>query len=190
MEFIDEVIGSRDPLVSLGGFSMVEGAILYSSFAFLKHFQSKGKNKLLNVVRGINFSVRDENLHSIASAWVYKKTKQQRSPEQIRECEDILVAMAKELYHHECEIIEMIFEKGSIEGITKTQMRHFVESRIDECLKQLDIEPIYKPSYSPVAEWFHSGINGFQFNDFFSGIGSQYSRNWTETNFTWEPKNV
>lgn len=60
MEFIDSYVEDPDDLLSLAVFSMVEGAILYSSFAFLKHFQAQGKNKLLNVVRGINFSVRDE----------------------------------------------------------------------------------------------------------------------------------
>ena len=60
MDFIDGAINDPDDLYSTGVFSMVEGAILYSSFAFLKHFQSKGKNKALNIVRGINFSVRDE----------------------------------------------------------------------------------------------------------------------------------
>jgi ribonucleotide reductase beta subunit family protein with ferritin-like domain len=58
MESIDEIIGHEDDLVSLAGFSLVEGVILYSNFAFLKHFQSLGKNKLLNIVRGINFSAR------------------------------------------------------------------------------------------------------------------------------------
>lgn len=61
MEFIDQVVSSKNDLYALAAFSMVEGAILYSSFAFLKHFQSQGKNKLLNVVRGINFTVKDEN---------------------------------------------------------------------------------------------------------------------------------
>jgi len=60
MNFIVDMIRHNNPLISLAAFSMVEGAVLYSSFAFLKHFQSAGKNKLLNVVRGINFSVRDE----------------------------------------------------------------------------------------------------------------------------------
>jgi len=60
MQFIGDMIKHENNLVSLAAFSMVEGAVLYSSFAFLKHFQSVGKNKLINVVRGINFSVRDE----------------------------------------------------------------------------------------------------------------------------------
>lgn len=48
-------------LKSVGIFSMIEGAILYSSFAFLKSFNSAGKNKLINVNAGINFSAIDEN---------------------------------------------------------------------------------------------------------------------------------
>jgi ribonucleoside-diphosphate reductase beta chain len=58
MKHVDEIINDPDDLVSLAGFSMVEGVILYSSFAFLKHFQSQGKNRLMSIVRGINFSVR------------------------------------------------------------------------------------------------------------------------------------
>lgn len=47
-------------LKSVGIFSMIEGAILYSSFAFLKHFNSNGKNKLSTINAGINFSINDE----------------------------------------------------------------------------------------------------------------------------------
>ena len=72
VEWLDEKIGHKDPLISLGVFSMVEGAILYSSFAFLKHFQSEGKNLMPSLLSGINFSVRDENLHSEAGAQAYK----------------------------------------------------------------------------------------------------------------------
>lgn len=71
VEHIGKIIDDESDLVSLAGFSMVEGVILYSSFAFLKRYQSQGKNKLLNIVRGINFSVRDENLHSVGGAWCF-----------------------------------------------------------------------------------------------------------------------
>src|SRR3546814_10716241 len=72
---------SSDLLVSLGCFSLIEGAVLYSSFAFLKHFQTRGKNKLLNVVRGINFSVRDENLHCVAGSWLIRSLRDERLKE-------------------------------------------------------------------------------------------------------------
>lgn len=187
MDFIDSIVSSKDDLISLGGFSMVEGAILYSSFAFLKHFQSQGKNKLLNIVRGINFSVRDENLHSMAGAWVFKKLIEESnySEEYLNEVKVNLTEMAMKLYEHECRIIDMIFEKGNIDGITTVQMKHFVESRINECMKQLGYGKVFDVKYNPIADWFYKAINDYTFNDFFTGIGNQYHRNWDSTAFTW-----
>ncbi len=187
IEHISSIIDDEDELVSLAGFSMVEGAILYSAFAFLKHYQSQGKNKLMNVVRGINFSVRDENIHSVAGAWSFKLKKQQRklTPEQEQQLHDKVLTCAMTLYEHEKEIVKMIFEKGKIDGITEVQLVNFVESRINECLLQLGYPKLFVVKYNPVAEYFYSGINNYTFNDFFSGMGREYSRNWDESAFTW-----
>lgn len=187
INFIENIIDSRDDLLSLALFSMVEGAILYSSFAFLKHFQSEGKNKLINIIRGINFSVRDENLHSIAGAYCFRLKLKESN---LNETEhNILISRiyegAEMLYQHECRIIDMIFEKGKIEGITDTQMKNFVQSRINLCLKELGLDKLYDVTYNPIAEWFYDGINSFQYNDFFTSIGASYNRNWSETEFIW-----
>lgn len=187
MEFIDSIVSHENDLISLAGFSMVEGVILYSSFSYIKHFQSKGKNKILNVNRGINFSVRDENLHSIGGAYAFREKlgEANLSKEQFDELKNSIYALAEALYDHECRIIDMIFEKGHIDGITPTQMKHFVQSRVNVCLQQLSLPNLYKVDYNPIADWFYDGINGFQYNDFFSGLGASYSRDWSEAEFTW-----
>lgn len=187
IDFIESIIDSRDDLLSLAVFSMIEGAILYSSFAFLKHFQSQGKNKLINIIRGINFSVRDENLHSIAGAYCFrKKIKESNLSNEAKEhLYNKIYESAKQLFEHETRIVDMIFEKGKIDGITETQMKNFVQSRINLCLKELDLAPLYEISYNPISEWFYSGINGFAYNDFFSGLGNSYNRNWSESEFKW-----
>lgn len=190
---IGEIIDHPDDLISLAAFSMVEGVILYSSFAFLKHYQSQGKNKLMNIVRGINFSVRDENMHSQGGAWAFKykleQLKSELSPEafelhkiaidhQVRE-------VARKIYEHECQIIAMLFEKGDIKGITAHQLENFVQSRVNECLKNLGFGKEYDVKYNPISEWFYKGINDYTFNDFFSGMGNQYHRNWDSSAFVW-----
>lgn len=172
---------SIDGHYSLPVFSMLEGAVLYSSFAFLKHFQSQGKNKLLNIVRGINFSVRDENLHSEAGAWLFRE----RENVSVSVQHDKLYEYAEVLYEHERSIINKIFEEGPIDGITEVQLRHFVESRINKCLQQLGLTNLFKVSYNPVADWFYDGINNFSYNDFFAGMGNQYTRNWDQQGFKW-----
>jgi ribonucleoside-diphosphate reductase beta chain len=190
MDFIDEIISDKDDLVSLAGFSMIEGAILYSSFAFLKHFQQQGKNKLLNVVRGINFSVRDENLHSLAGAWVFLKLLEELNPseEYRKELENRIFAMAFALYEHECRIVDMIFEKGNIPGITAHQLKNFAMSRVNEVLKNLGYDKLEEVKYNPIAEWFYKAINSYTFNDFFSGMGAQYHRDWNEEAFIWKTR--
>lgn len=185
INFIGNIISHPNVLYSLAGFSFIEGSVLYSSFAFLKHFQAVGKNKLLNIVRGINFSVRDENYHAIAGAWVFKQLKAELELTEGEETliHKMIVDMASIVYQHECRIIDMVFEKGTIEGITATQMKRFVESRINECLHQLGYSRLFEVEYNPIADWFYKDINGFTFNDTFSGVGNSYVRTWDETSF-------
>jgi ribonucleoside-diphosphate reductase beta chain len=191
VQHIGEIIDHKNDLVSLAAFSMVEGVILYSSFAFLKHFQSQGKNKLLNIVRGLNFSVRDENIHSLGGSWAfkYKMNKDKPNEEEKVNIENQVREVAKKIYEHECQIISMLFEKGEIKGITSHQLENFVQSRINECLKELGFSKEYDVKYNPISEWFYKGINDYQFNDFFSGVGNQYNRNWDENDFTWKEHN-
>ena len=194
VEHIGEIIDHKDDLISLAAFSMVEGVILYSSFAFLKHYQSQGKNKLMNIVRGINFSVRDENMHATGGAWAFKYKLEQLKNTLSSEAfelhklaiESQVRSVAKKLYEHECEIIAKLFEQGEIKGITAHQLENFVQSRINECLKQLGFERKYDVKYDPISSWFYKGINDYQFNDFFSGQGREYNRNWDELGFVWK----
>ena len=188
VKHIGDIIDHPNDLISLAMFSIVEGAILYSNFAFLKHFQSQGKNKLVNIIRGINFSVRDENLHSKAGAWAFKHLlkKYNLLELELQKIEDQINEGADKILEHETEISQMLFEKGSIDGITEKQLVNFVKSRINECLKELGFKKKYEVTYNPIKEWFYKGINDFKYNDFFSGMGSEYHRNWDEEGFVWK----
>ena len=187
MDFIDSMVNNPNELLSLAAFSMIEGAVLYSSFAFLKHFQSKGKNRLINIVRGINFSVRDENIHSEAGAWLFRTllAEMNLSAAEYEKLCEAIYAIAEKILEHEFRIIDMIFEKGSMEGITALQMKNFAASRVNLCLERIGLKPIREVKYNPIADWFYDGINSYTFNDFFSGIGNQYTRGWDETAFIW-----
>lgn len=184
MEFVESVVAGKDIAKSVMAFSMVEGAILYSSFAFLKHFQSQGKNMLNNVVAGINFSVRDENIHSEAGAWLFRTLLSEKgeSPEDYTE---VAYSLANTILEHETQIIKKIFEQGQIKGITDHQMIEFVKSRLNLCLRNLGIADLYEVTYNPIASWFYKGINSIQFHDFFNRVGNEYNRSWDESKFVW-----
>jgi ribonucleoside-diphosphate reductase beta chain len=200
MEWIGRRVEKRDTvfniLKSVGIFSILEGAVLYSSFAFLKHFQAEGKNKLMATCSGINFSVRDEAIHSQAGAWLFQ-TLLKEAKEDGSITDDEIIQLENELYEtcnvireHEFEIIRLFFEKGSIKGITVHQIENFVESRIDLCLQQLNLKKVYNPTYNPIYSWFYKNINGSKLHDFFAKIGSDYTRNWTKSKFIWTGKQL
>lgn len=191
IEYLETILHQEDDLRALGGFTFGEGAVLYTSFAFLKHFQSQGKNKLLNVVSGINFSARDENLHAEAAAWLFRTLKKEKieagllDEEYLDKLEADIYESAKTVLEHEKLIIKKIFSKGKIEGITETQLEHFAKSRINKCLRELGYKNLWEVDYNPISEWFYRGINGYQAQDFFSSQGNQYQRNWDANSFKW-----
>jgi len=187
MAWIDRQFKVDDPLLITAMGSITEGAILYSNFAFLKHFQSEGKNKLMNMTAGINFSVRDENLHSEAGAWLYKQLlkEEQPDPERMSKVLSKIKRTCRQIYEHESRIIDMIFEKGAIKGITDVQMKNFIQSRLNLCLGQLDIEPMFTVEYDPISQWFYKNINSGSLHDFFTKQGNNYSRDWSEGKFAW-----
>jgi ribonucleotide reductase beta subunit family protein with ferritin-like domain len=188
IDFLDEMLESGNDLLSLAAFSFIEGSVLYSSFAFLKHFQANGKNLNVNICRGVNFSNRDENIHAEAGAWLFKTllSELNLSEEVKATLKETILQIAHKVFEHEARIIAMFFEKGPIDGITETQLLHFAQSRVNICLQNLGYEKLFEVKYNPIADWFYDNINNFQFNDFFSGVGASYNRNWSEAGFTWK----
>ena len=188
VKFLDDMINDPDHFLSVAVFSMVEGAILYSAFAFLKHFQSQGKNKVKALVSGIDFSVRDENLHAEAGAYVFRVDLQQSNltPERQAGLFERIYSAARVLREHEHAIADRIFAKGRIEGITAHQLKNFVDSRLDLCLQNLGLSTIFNPASNPIADWFYLGLSQSKMHDFFNSQGSAYNRDWSEEEFDWE----
>jgi ribonucleotide reductase beta subunit family protein with ferritin-like domain len=198
MEWLEKVATQSettyDKLKSVGVFSMIEGAILYSSFAFLKHFNNNGKNKFQNINAGINFSAIDENIHSQAGAYLFNTLYHEAI-----EAEEYLAheKLANELeitawilFEHEKQIIKKIFDKGDIPGINALMLENFVQSRLDICLERLGYPAIFEPKYNPIADWFYLDIESSTLHDTFIAQGNDYRRDWAEAKFTWTPKNV
>ena len=181
MDFIDAAISGDDDLFSIAVFSLIEGAVLYSAFAFLKHFQANGKNKLNNVCRGINFSVRDEALHAQAGAWCFRELLKEKGGEF-----DFykLYRAVEKIREHEYHVIDKTFAKGEIPGISAQSLKDFVDHRLVLGMSNLGFE-LHPANHSPIVDWFYKDINDFKFNDFFAGVGNEYRRDWSEERFTW-----
>lgn len=189
MAFIEEVVGSADDLISIGGFTFIEGAVLYANFAFFKHFQAQecGKDAIKNFCRGINLSVGDENTHAVGGALLFRRLLAERklTKEQLEKLAKIFYQLAAIIYEHEAHIIDRIFSFGHIDGITAKNMKDFIKHRINLCLNNLGLEGCYNEEELDgfIASWFYKNIAAIQFHDFFTGGGSEYDSNWSRDLF-------
>lgn len=189
MKFIGDVINHEDDAVSTGGFTFVEGGILYTSFGLLKHFQSQecGKDLIKNIVRGVNQSYADEDGHAVTSATLCNIILSERNPssEYYEEWKELMYEMAHTTYFHEDKIIDKMFEQGELGGITKQNLKDFAKHRVNVCLSLIKLPPLFNEGDLDgfIASWFYTDTNSYQMHDIFTGHGSEYNNKWKREKF-------
>ena len=134
---------------------------------------------------GLNSSVRDEALHSLGGALLFNLEAQYQNKE-VREYQDLANEIATQIVEHEKEINRLTLVGGEVGGYTLKQANHFVEHRADICLINAGLKPLFKPKYTPVAEWFYDDINSLRLHDFFAQSGGEYSMRWVTEAFELE----
>jgi len=187
VEFIDKFAASDDKLRATAAFAFMEGAVLFSNFAFLKSFNVGGYNMIPHITSGIDASSKDEDFHSMASAWLFNQLLSEKlegkeiTKKAVKELYEDIKLIAQEVYEHEARICDMIFEKGGIRTIEKEDMLHFVRNRIDVVLTYLNAKTLFKDKQGKVSEWFYNQLSTFKYADFFNNTQIQYVRNWNKS---------
>jgi len=168
----------REKALSLAIFSaFTEGVNLFSSFAVLMSFQ------LRNLMKGtgqiVEWSVRDESLHSKAGCWLFR-TLMQENPELDNPMMTIDIYEACEIsVGLEFDFIDKAFEMGEIEGLNKAQLKNFIKERANQKLIELGYNPLYNdidPNLLKSMEWFGHLTSGKTHQDFFAGRVTDYSK--------------
>ena len=132
------------------------------------------------------------NCHSMAGAHAFRIALRESiehglmTKRDVESLHEALHECAITLFEHESHIIDMLFEKGEISGITKEQLKTFVESRLNLCLSQLGVPTLFivDENTNAIAKWFYPLINMASIHDFFAKLGSQYSRGYSPSAFT------
>lgn len=187
IKLVQDAISHKNDLVSLGCFSIVEGAMLYSQFAYILHFQANGKNKVPGIVSGINFSVIDENIHASAGAECFRYKMSKYAGDK-KEIEDAIKEFAVKMIDQTPEINSCVFEKGGILGLSEDILLTFEKSRVNECFRMLGYPPLFTISNNKIADWFYKDINTFHYNDNFANLSREYVKGWNKDKLRWKQK--
>ena len=167
---------------SLAIFSaFTEGVNLFSSFAILMSFQ------LRNLMKGtgqiIEWSVRDESLHSKAGCWLFRTLLdeiQELNTEELRNKVTEACHLSVQL---EFDFIENAFEMGEVEGLNRAQLQNFIKARANEKMVELGYNAVYNdidPNLLKQMEWFGHLTSGKTHQDFFAGRVTDYAKSTSD----------
>jgi len=168
---------------SLAIFSaFTEGVNLFSSFAVLLSF--KMKNKLKGVGQIVEWSIRDESLHSEAGCWLFRTLLEEYPELKTPELEAAINEAALLSLKLELDFINRVYEKGDIESCNKYDLQNFIKHRVNTKMSDLGYGAIVNdidPDAIKRMKWFDSLSAGKQHTDFFASRVTNYSKgaqNW------------
>ena len=173
---------------SLAIFSaFTEGVNLFSSFAILLSF--KMRNKLKGVGQIVEWSIRDESLHSEAGCWLFRTLVDENPEIKTPELEAAINEAALLSLQLELDFIRKCYELGDLEGCSQYDLENFIKNRINTKLGDLGYKGIITDIDSTAVErmkWFDHLSGGKQHTDFFANRVTNYSKGnmeWDESIF-------
>ena len=173
---------------SLAIFSaFTEGVNLFSSFAVLLSF--KMRNKLKGVGQIVEWSIRDESMHSEAGCWLFRTLVDENPELKTPELEAAVNEAALLSLQLELDFIDKVYELGDLEGCNKYDLQNFIKNRVNTKLGDLGYKPIIGDVDMTAVnkmKWFDHLSAGKQHTDFFANRVTNYSKGhmeWDESIF-------
>ena len=168
----------EEKAISLAVFSaFTEGVNLFSSFAILMSFQLR--NLMKGTAQIVEWSVRDESLHSKAGCWLFRKLLEEQPELNTIELRGQVVDACNISVQLEFDFIDKAFEMGDVDGLNKDQLKNFIKARANEKMIELGYNSIYNdldPNMLKQMEWFGHLTSGKSHTDFFASRVTNYSK--------------
>jgi len=168
---------------SLAIFSaFTEGVNLFSSFAILLSF--KLENKLKGVGQIVEWSIRDESMHSDAGCWLFRTLVEENPEINTPELEEDVKNAALLSLKLELDFIDKVYELGDLDTCNKYDLISFIKNRVNTKMSDLGYGPVVNGIDEDAVKrmkWFDSLSAGKQHTDFFANRVTNYSKgvqNW------------
>ncbi len=149
-----------------------EGLQLFSSFIILLNFPRFGKMKGMGQI--ITYSIRDESLHVEAMTKLFREFIQENIDIWNDDFKKEIYQACREMVDLEDRFLDLVFEQGDIEGLTKKEMRQYIRYIADRRLLQLGLKPNYNVKDNPLG-WLDE-VLGVEHQNFFEGRATAYMK--------------
>ena len=152
--------------------AFTEGLQLFSSFAILLNFPRFGKMKGMGQI--VTYSIRDESLHVEAMTRLFREFIKENIEIWTDDFKKEIYDICREMVKLEDKFLDLVFEMGDIEGLTKKDMYNYNRYIADRRLLQLGLKPNYKQKENPLT-WIDD-VMGVEHQNFFEGRATTYMK--------------
>ncbi len=120
--------------------AFTEGLQLFSSFAILMNFQRFGKMK--GMCQIVAYSIKDESLHVEAMTKLFREFIKENLDIWTDDFKKEIYQICREMVKLEEKFLDLVFEMGNLEGLTKEEMYAYNKYIADRRLLQLGLNQI------------------------------------------------
>ena len=152
--------------------AFTEGLQLFSSFIILLNFPRFGKMKGMGQI--ITYSIRDESLHVEAMTKLFREFIQENLDIWTDDFKKEIYQACRDMVGLEDRFLDLVFEMGDIDGLTKKEMQKFIRYIADRRLLQLGLKPNYDVKDNPL-NWLDD-VLGVEHQNFFEGRATTYMK--------------
>ncbi len=154
-----------------------EGLQLFSSFIVLLNFPRFGKMKGMGQI--ITYSIRDESLHVEAMTKLFREFIKENIEIWTDDFKKEIYQACRDMVELEDRFLDLVFEMGDIEGLTKEEVLQYIRYIADRRLLQLGLKPNYGVKDNPLL-WLDD-VLGVEHQKLLRGT----SHSLYEGRFTW-----
>jgi ribonucleoside-diphosphate reductase beta chain len=152
--------------------AFTEGLQLFSSFAILLNFPRFGKMKGMGQI--VTYSIRDESMHVEAMTKLFREFIQENLDIWTDDFKKELYEICRHMVKLEDKFLDLVFDMGDLEGLTKKDMYAYNRYIADRRLLQLGLKTNYDQRENPLG-WIDE-VTGVEHQNFFEGRATSYMK--------------
>jgi ribonucleoside-diphosphate reductase beta chain len=163
-------------IAAFGAF--VEGLQLFASFAMLMNFPRFNKMKGMGQI--VTWSVRDETLHANSLIRLYHSWVAEHPEIDKPALNQDLLTIAKTVRNHEHAFVDLAFELGDVQGMTRQQVKDYIDFVANFRCGQLGLEKPYPEVTENPLSWLDTLLTGHEHVNFFEARATEYTKAGTQ----------
>ena len=153
--------------------AFTEGMQLFSSFIMLLNFPRHGKMKGMGQI--VTWSIVDETMHTESMIKLFRTYIEENKEIWNDELKGELYTIAERMVTLEDKFIDLAFEFGQMEKLTKEDVKQYIRYIADRRLISLGLKGIFKVKKNPLP-WVEEMVNSPVHGNFFENRVTDYAK--------------